>query len=340
MVKRIGKATLRFDSAPSVISFSAVGSKKEKEGPLGDMFDLICEDGYFGESTWELAEGRMQKDALDLALQKSSLAMSDIDILMGGDLLNQCIASSLGLRSTGIPFLGLFGACSTSALGLCVSSMAVESGAARRAAAVTSSHFCSAERQFRLPLEYGGQRTPTSQWTATAAGAVIVASHCTPPYVTESVLGKIVDYGITDPNNMGAAMAPAAWDTISQYFSDTGASPSQFDLIVTGDLGRVGSELLLELADKESLPIAAVYNDCGIMLYDAKAQQVEAGGSGCGCSASVLCGHILPGLKSGKYHDVLYIATGALMSPTITQQKESIPAVAHLIHLTGKEVVA
>ncbi|MGI5855509.1 MAG: stage V sporulation protein AD [Candidatus Merdivicinus sp.] len=334
MSQRIGRSTFRLDNRPSAISYAAVGGKKEGEGPLARDFDLLCDDSSFGEQTWEKAESRLQKDAVNKALEKARLSTTDIDLIFAGDLLNQCVGSTYGLRDLEIPFLGLYGACSTMAESLCVASLFVDNGLAVHAAAVTSSHFCSAERQFRFPLEYGGQRPPTAQWTATASGAVIVGGSAKPPYIREVCIGKITDLGITDANNMGAAMAPAAASTIETFLKDTGTCPEDYDLILTGDLGRVGKDLLLDLLNRQGIDISGQHDDCGLMLYDLEGQDVHAGGSGCGCSASVLCAYVLPRLASGVYKDVLFIATGALMSPTSVQQGESIPGIAHLIHLS------
>ena len=335
MPQRLGKYTTRLDSSPSLLSFASVVSKKEGEGPLAGYFDTVCDDTAFGEQTWEKAESRMQKDAVGRALEKAGLSAAEIDYILAGDLLNQCISSTYGLRDLGIPFFGLFGACSTMAESLCLSGMLVEGGLAQRAAAVTSSHFCSAERQFRFPLEYGGQRTPTSQWTVTGAGAAILGKKAMPPYLRAVCIGTIEDMGVKDMNNMGAAMAPAAAATLSRFFEDTCTGPDNYDLILTGDLGQVGSALLCELLAREGYQIGGKHNDCGLMIYDREKQDVHAGGSGCGCSASVLCAWALPRLREGSLQDLLFVATGALMSPTSVQQGESIPGIAHLVHLSA-----
>ena len=307
----------------------------EKEGPLGAEFDRLVEDSSFGEKSWEKAETKMQTLAIELALQKGNTTAEQVDVMLGGDLLNQCIASAYAVREQGRPFLGLYGACSTMAESLTLASLLVESGAARKALAVTSSHFCSSERQFRFPLDYGGVRTPTAQHTATAAGAALVGM-AGPITVREVCIGRVVDLGVTDMNNMGAAMAPAAWDTLRQYFTDTGTSPADYDKIITGDLAQVGSDLLVRLAAEENCDLRPRYTDCGLMLYERKKQQVDAGASGCGCSAAVMCAHFLPAMQQGKYRNILFMATGALMSPTACQQGESIPGIAHLLHLTAK----
>lgn len=275
----------------------------------------------------------MQKQALGLALNKAGQAASALDWLFAGDLLNQCIGSSFAAREQQIPFFGLYGACSTMGEGLALASMTLDGGFGEWAAVTASSHFCSAERQYRTPLEYGGQRTPTAQWTATAAGAAVLAREGPGPYITHVTVGKIVDKGITDTNNMGAAMAPAAHATITAHFNDTGRSPSSYDLIVTGDLGLLGSELLLELLKKDGIQINN-HADCGAMIFDIKNQDVHCGGSGCGCCASVLTGHILNNMKAGKWKNVLFCPTGALHSPTSAFQGESIPGICHAIAIS------
>ncbi|MCI5801079.1 MAG: stage V sporulation protein AD [Oscillospiraceae bacterium] len=335
MATKIGMNTLRMERRPSAFSFAAVGSKKEAEGPLAKEFDILNEDPTFGQSTWEQAESRMQRECVDRALQKGELAPQELDFIFAGDLLNQCISSAYGMRGMAVPYFGLYGACSTMAESLILASLFVETGIARRCLAATSSHFCSAERQFRFPLEYGGQRPPTAQWTVTGAGAVVVSSQAAqPPYVAQVCPGCIEDYGIKDINNMGAAMAPAAARTLLRFFEDTGTAPQDYDAIFTGDLGQVGSDLMLGLLQKEGVDAAARHRDCGLLVYDREKQDVHAGGSGCGCGASVLCSHILPRVKDGRLGEVLFMATGALMSPTSNLQGETIPAIAHLVHFS------
>ncbi len=333
MGKRIGKNTILFESEPTIKSFASICGKKESEGPLGNQFDKIFQDTTLDESTWEKSESRLQTEAVNLALEKSKLKSQDINYIFAGDLLNQCMSSSFGLRSLGIPFLGQFGACSTMAQTLFLSANTIESGIADYSVAVTSSHYCSSERQFRFPLNYGGQRTPTAQWTVTGAGAVIVGKNSEGPKIKKATIGKIVDLGIKDVNNMGAAMAPAAAKTMLSYFHDTKTHPSEYDMIFTGDLGEVGSDLLKQLMLKENIRLGDNYNDCGLMIYHKEAQDVHAGGSGCGCSASVLCSLILRKLKTKQWKNVLFMATGALMSPTSSQQGETIPGVAHLLNI-------
>ena len=336
MAVRIGSRTIQLNHAPSIVGFAAVGAKKEKEGPLADYFDYLSEDSSFGEKTWEKAETLMQKKAIELALQKGGIQKEQIDFLFAGDLLNQCISSAYASRELQLPFFGLYGACSTMGESLALAAMLIDGGFAEKAAAQASSHFCTAERQYRMPVPYGSQRTPTAQWTATAAGCTLLSAQGPGPYITHVTCGKIVDKGITDPNNMGAAMAPAASATLLHYLRDTHAEPPDFDAIYTGDLGHVGSQLFRELLAAEGLLIKN-HVDCGCILYDANEQAVKSGGSGAGCCAAVLCAHILPRLERGTQKRVLFLATGALMSQTTFLQKESIPAVAHLVELAAPE---
>ena len=340
MPERLGNGTLRLSGGPWVSGWASSVGKKETEGPLGGLFDQCHTDDSLGQQSWEKAESLLLKEAAHLALRKAKLQPEEIDCVFAGDLLNQCAASVFGLRGLEIPFLGQYGACSTMAQTLAMAAVFVEAGAARRALAVTSSHFCSAERQFRLPLEYGGQRTPTAQWTATAAGALILSGDL-PAGTSQGIavrdvrFGQITDLGVHDAANMGAAMAPAACRTLCGYFADTGAGPQDFDLILTGDLGAVGSDLLRGLMLREGWDISPMHNDGGLMLFDRAAQDVHAGGSGCGCSASVLCAAVLPELAAGRMKDVLFVGTGALMSTTTSQQGESVPGVAHLVRLVS-----
>ena len=336
MPKRIGKYTIELDNRINIHSSAGIAGKKESEGPLGKYFDITYNDNKLGQSSWEKAESTLQTTAVETALKKASLTTNDIDIILAGDLLNQCISSTFGLRALDIPFLGQYGACSTMAQTLVLSSLLVDSGAADRCIAVTSSHFCSAERQFRFPIEYGGQRTPTAQWTVTGAGAAVVDKSGIGSSIRAVTIGKINDLNIKDANNMGAAMAPAAADTISNFFKDTNFKPDDFDLILTGDLGKVGSVLLLELLEKDGLKIGKKHNDCGLMIYDIDGQDVHAGGSGCGCSGSVFCSYIMQKLNCGELKNILFVATGALMSPTSSQQGESIPGIAHLLHICSQ----
>ena len=331
--KKIGTQTAAMANPPSLAAWANVAGKKEGEGPLADTFDYIDKDDTFGESTWEKSESAMQKQALTLALNKAGQAASALDWLFAGDLLNQCIGSSFAAREQQVPFFGLYGACSTMGEGLALAAMTLDGGFGEWAAVTASSHFCSAERQYRTPLEYGGQRTPTAQWTTTAAGAAVLAREGPGPYITHVTVGKIVDKGVTDTNNMGAAMAPAAAATLTAHFQDTGCSPSSYDMIFTGDLGVLGSELLVELLRKDGVQIKN-HADCGAMIFDIEHQDVHCGGSGCGCCASVLTGHILNNLKAGKWKNILFCPTGALHSPTSAFQGESIPGICHAISIS------
>ncbi len=337
MAKKIGTGTYLLEHTPSAAAFAAIVGQMEGGGPLGACFDYVEQDSHFGKDSWEQAESELQRRTVEAALKKGGLTPKDADLILAGDLINQCTGTTYGLRGLGIPLLGLYGACSTMAEGLALGGILMDGGIARHIVAATSSHFSTAERQFRFPLSYGGQRTPTAQWTCTASGAVVLAPCGDPPYLRAVTVGRIVDYGITDANNMGAAMAPAAADTILRFLGDTGAAPGDFDAIVTGDLGIVGSRLLCTLMKKEGVDITRQHRDCGTMIFDPEQQDTHAGGSGCGCSASVLCGHFLPRLRTGEIRNILFAATGALMSPTSSQQGESIPGISHLIHLSAEK---
>ena len=325
---------IKLHNTPSIECAVSVVGKKEVDGPLGKLFDVCDQTDTFGADTWEKAESEMQRIALDTALTRSGLSVSGIGALFAGDLMNQCTSSSYGLANFDIPYFGLYGACSTCAESLILSSMLVDSGKIKKAAAVCSSHNCSAERQFRFPLEYGGQRTPTSQWTVTGAGAFIVGEGSErSPKITAVMPGIVVDRGISDVNNMGAAMAPAAINTIGAYFKESGESPDDFDAIVTGDLGFEGSNILVDILKAEGLDVSKRHRDCGLMIYDRKKQDAHAGGSGCGCSAVVLASHFLPKLKNGEFKKILFVATGAMMSPTSLLQGLAIPGIAHLLKI-------
>lgn len=332
-MSRIGRYTIAYNNQPAVAGFGSVAGKKESEGPLKEYFHKIEYDTKLGCDTWEQAESMLQKEAIQIALEKAQISGEHIQLAFGGDLLNQCISTGYSIRGFNIPFLGQYGACSTMVQSLILAGLMVDGGYCKNSLAVTSSHFCSAERQFRFPLEYGGQRTPTAQWTVTGSGAIVVSRYGNGPRLKHCTIGKVVDMGVTDINNMGAAMAPAACDTIKSFLIDTKTKPSDYDLILTGDLGRTGSQLLLELLQKENIDISRQHNDCGMMIYDIEKQDVHAGGSGCGCCGSVLCGYVLENMCKGKLKNILVAATGALMSPTANQQGESTPGIAHLIHL-------
>ena len=330
-----GRQSFALPEPPVITHWASVAGKKESEGPLAHTFDIKSQDAYFGQKTWEQGEKQMQKLALGKLAEKARMILSEFDLVFSGDLLNQCIGSSFTLRNLGIPHLGLYGACSTMAESLLLASMAVGGGFADNAVAMTSSHFASSERQYRFPLGYGGQRTPTAQWTVTGSGAALVQPKGKGPRITGCTVGTVTDLGIKDANNMGAAMAPAAYATIKAHFTDMKAAPEDFDLIVTGDLGQLGKEMLLELAKRDGVRLGGKLTDCGTMIFDNTKQDVHAGGSGCGCSAITLCGYLLGQLNAGKLKKILFCGTGALLSPTSTQQGLPIPGVCHAVCITG-----
>ena len=331
MSKRMGRRTVRLEHPPVLSGWAAVVGKKEGEGPLKNGFDQILEDSYFGEQSWEKAESRLLRQSFTLACDKAGCPPSELDYILSGDLLNQCISSAFAMRESAVPYFGLYGACSTMAEGLSLGAMLIDGGFAGRLCAVTGSHFCSAERQYRFPLEYGGVRPPSAQWTVTGAGAVILAKNGRGPRITHVTTGVITDAGIDDPNNMGAAMAPAAHATLTAHFAETGRSFADYDAVFTGDLGALGHDILQSLLEKDGFDTGVKLMDCGVLIYDRKTQGVNSGGSGCGCSASVLAGHILPAMEKGIWKRVLFAATGALMSPTSAQQGESIPGICHAV---------
>ena len=328
-----GKQSIAFLHSPAILSFASVAGKKEAQGPLANSFDIVSEDTTFGQKTWEKAETQMQKTALQLALDKAAMTEKEIDIAFVGDLLNQCVGSSFSMRGKEIPTVGLYGACSTMAESLMLAGMSISGGFCRRALALTSSHFASSERQYRFPLGYGGQRTPTAQWTVTGAGAVILGQTGEGPFLRSATVGTIVDRGIKDANNMGAAMAPAAFETLRAHFDDLSLAPEDYDLIVTGDLGKLGHQIVAELFSREGVELGTRYQDCGMMIFDLEKQDVHCGGSGCGCSASVLCGHLLGKMRRHELTRLLFCGTGALLSPLTTQQGESVPAVCHAVSI-------
>lgn len=337
MLKSNKKNAIIFENSPSVLGYAAVVGKKEAEGPLGNYFDVTYKDEFCGEKTFEKAETYMQKQAIETAIKKSGLNKEEIGCALAGDLLNQCIGSSFGMRELKIPFTGLYGACSTMALSLALAGIFVNFGALKTAVAAASSHFCSAERQYRFPLEYGGQRSQAAQWTVTGAGSAVIGENNNhSPHLTAAIIGTVRDLGITDTNNMGAAMAPAASKTIGDFLNATSTKPLDYDIILTGDLGSTGSRLLVKLLkDEYKIDISPVHKDCGTMIYDMKKQDVHSGGSGCGCSASVVCSYIFSKLKTKEINKVLFIGTGALLSPTSSLQKESIPGIAHGVLLSS-----
>lgn len=337
MPQRIGKNVIQLPSKPSIIGYAAAVGKKESEGPLSKYFDIAFMDEFCGKETFEKAETHLQKTAIEEAIKKSPVNKGDIQLAFAGDLLNQCIGSSFGMRSLRFNFAGLYGACSTMALGMAMAGIFADSGAADNIVAAASSHFCSAERQYRMPLEYGGQRSPAAQWTVTGAGCTVIGKHReSTPVIDSVIIGSVRDLGITDANNMGAAMAPAACETIFQFLSDTNTLPTDYDMILTGDLGSTGSKLLVELMKTEhGIDISPVHRDCGNMIYNAEKQDVHSGGSGCGCSASVVCSYILQKMEKREINKILFVGTGALLSPTSSLQKESIPGIAHGVLITN-----
>ncbi len=319
---------ISFQNPPHFLSYAAVGGKEEGEGPFGKYFDHIDESGAFGQKSFENAEGEMQRICLSLALKKGEISEKELSMLVAGDLQNQCVASALGLYSFGLPYLGLYGACSTCAESLLCLSLALSHGPFEKGAAVTSSHNAAAERQFRLPLEYGGQKTPSAAWTATASGAFVLGQSgrvC----ISEGIIGRLIDGAITDASNMGAAMAPAAADSIRAYLQNGAYPLSEIDLVITGDLGRTGSRLLSELLSEDGIFLGEKHRDCGSLIYDPKHSDSHSGGSGCGCSASLLACHFLPMLERGELSRILFFSTGALMSPQSTLQKNNIFGIAH-----------
>lgn len=330
-----GRQSFSLKEPPVITTWASVAGKKEAEGPLAYTYDTKCRDTYFGQKTWEQAEKYMQQQALRKLAEKAGMVLGEFELVYSGDLLNQCIGSSFSLRNLGIPHLGLYGACSTMAESLLMSAMTVGGGFADKVVAMTSSHFASSERQYRFPLGYGGQRTPTAQWTVTGSGAALVCKKGSGPIITSCTVGTVMDLGIKDANNMGAAMAPAAFSTIRAHFEDLKTRPEDFDLIVTGDLGQVGKEILLEMGKREGIYLGGKLSDCGCMVFDNTKQDVHAGGSGCGCSAITLCGYLLEELRKGKLKKILFCGTGALLSPTSTQQGLPIPGVCHAVCIEG-----
>lgn len=333
-----GRYVYQFEKRPSVLGWAAVAGKKEGEGPLGKHFDMIIDDPLFGQKTWEQAESEFQKTSLGLLLDKTGVAANEVDIVYAGDLLNQCSGTGFAVGVYDVPFCGIYGACSTLVLSMINAALSVESGFAERAISSTSSHFCSAEKQFRYPLEYGGQRTPTAQWTVTGAASALTGtrSEKNSPRIEQAIIGRIVDKGVTDAGNMGAAMAPAAAQTIADFLGDTGTKPSDYDIILTGDLGKVGSDLLYKLLESEyGIDIRQQHDDCGKMMFYENEQDVHSGGSGCACCGTVLCSKILNELKDGTLENALVVATGALLSTVSSFQGQSIPCIAHGILISG-----
>ena len=330
-MNRLGKQTICFDTPPTIVESAAIVGPKEANGPLAGYFDKCLDDEFWGEKTWEKAESKIIKETTKMAISKSNIPSSDIDFCFAGDLLNQCISSSFGLRDINIPYFGVFGACSTFVEAMSLASILINAKAAHNILCATSSHFCFSEKQFRFPLELGNQRPPTSQWTVTGAGATILSSSGNGPYISHITPGKIVDMGIKDANNMGAAMAPAAYDTLITHFKDTGRAPSYYDAIITGDLGFIGKDILKDLCKKDGYNINSNYNDCGVLIFDKLSQDTHSGGSGCACVATIFSGYLFKQLRECKINKLLLIATGALTNATTAQQGESIPGIAHAI---------
>ena len=331
--------TLLFDAPPTVAAWAAAGGKKESEGPLASAFDFVTQDAAFGEQgceNWEQAESLLQRKAVELCLRKADIPRSKVDLAFAGDLQAQCTASNYTMRELGIPFAGVYGACSTMAETLGLAAVFAAGGMAERVLALTSSHFCAAERQFRTPLEYGAKRTPTAQWTATAAGACLLRGPGQGGVqILSATFGRVQDLGIRDINNMGAAMAPAAYDTLRAHFTATATGPEDYDLIVTGDLGLLGHQIVTDLFRQDGVDMTKNYTDCGLLLYHLEKQDMHAGGSGCGCSAAVFNGYLLRGLREGRWKHLLFAPTGALLSPTSSFQGESIPGICHAVALSA-----
>ena len=330
-IKRLGSQTVMFSNPPAIIATSTMVGPKENEGPLSKYFDRTLDDDYFGENSWEKAESKMIRETIKKAINNANKKINEINYMFAGDLLNQIVSSSFAAREFDIPFFGLYGACSTMAESLSIGAMTIDGGYADTVVCATSSHFSSAERQYRFPLEQGVQRPPYAQWTVTGSGAAVLSNKGNGPVVTHVTTGKVIDFGIKDANNMGAAMAPAAASTIAAHLKDTGRTPEYYDLILTGDLAEVGRNITVELLKKEGLNVDSNYTDCGILIFDKEKQDTHAGGSGCGCSAVVLNGYIYKEMKKDKFKKILFIATGALLSPITSWQGESIPSIAHAV---------
>jgi len=335
MNQRMGKQTIKFNSPATIYQTASIVGKKEGEGPMKDYFDYILDDDYWGEETWEKAESKLQKKTAELAMRKAEIPDKKIDYIFAGDLINQCVGANYAMRDFDASFFGLYGACSTMAESLTLGAMLTSGGYAEHTLCITSSHFCTAEKQFRYPLEYGGQRPPTSQWTVTGSGCAILSAHGKGPYITHTTTGRIVDMGVCDVNNMGAAMAPAAADTLTTHFEDTGLTPDYYDLIMTGDLGEVGTDILCDIMNRNGYDIYKQHKDAGKMIFDIKKQDVHAGGSGCGCCASMFCGYVFKELKARNLNRVLIMATGALMNTMTVQQGDSIPGIAHAVSISN-----
>jgi len=334
-IKKLGEQTLKYKKPPIINSYYSIVGPKEGKGPLGNYFDMVLDDDLIGQKSWEKAERKMMFEASINAIKKSKFKVTDIDFFIAGDLLNQIISSSFAAKDLQIPFLGIYGACSTFCQGLIFGSVLIDGGFANNVLVATSSHFCTAERQYRYPLELGNQRPPTSQWTVTGSGAVVLSNSGKGLKVTYSTPGKILDFGLKDPNDMGSAMAPAAAHTIIQHFKDTGFTPKDYDLIVTGDLGVIGKDIALEIISNQGYDINNVFSDCGTMIF-TPSQDTHSGGSGCACSAVVSCGYIFREMERGIFTRVLIVATGAMLSKASYLQGESIPCIANAVTIESK----
>jgi stage V sporulation protein AD len=328
-----GYQTWTFNSKPVIISSAAVGGPFEAEGVLTEDFDFLHGDIWLGQDSFEKAEKKLLEEACEAAMNKSNIKKEDVQFFISGDLMNQIISSTFAARTLGMPFLGIYGACSSSMEGLALASLMVDSKSAEYVLTAASSHNSAAEKQYRYPTEYGGQKPPTAQWTVTGAGAALIAQKGSGPRVTHATLGRVIDMGMTDPFDMGTAMAPAAVDTIEAHFRDLNIKPDYYDLIATGDLGKIGHKIARDLLIKHNFPISEdIFTDCGLLIYSAM-QPVMSGASGCGCSATVTYGHILNRMRKGELKKVLIVATGALLSPLSYQQKETIPCIAHAVSI-------
>lgn len=331
MQKHLGEQSVRFEKPPTILSAASIVGPKEGKGPLASYFDLILDDILWGEDTWEKAETKLLKEAIQQAVSNAKINMEQIQYILAGDLLDQLIATTFAMRELKRPFLGLYGACSTMAESMALGAMMIDGGYADYIVGATSSHHSSAEKQFRSPLQLGTQRPLTASWTVTGSGAVVLSKKGTGPYITYATIGKVVDFGIKDPMNMGASMVPAAVDTMIQHFIDTNRKPEDYDLIVTGDLGSVGKQLVIEMANEQGYDLSKNYTDCGVEIFDADTQDTHAGGSGCACAGVTFTGYILKEMQKETFKKVLFIPTGALLSPLSTQQGESIPGIAHAV---------
>ncbi len=338
MARHIGKQSMEFGKNISIKATASTVGTKEGEGPLREYFDVVLQDNLLGQESWEKAESKIASDNIKLAINKANLSPQEIDYIVTGDLLNQCCGSTFGVRGLKIPFFGVFGACSTMGEAMSLCAILVESGGAGNTVAGASSHFCSAEKQFRFPMDLGTQRTPTATWTVTGDGAAVIAEGSEHPFIRGITTGKIVDMGIKDANNMGAAMAPAAADAIYAHLQDFGRTPDYYDYIVTGDLGYVGKELLLKLLKEKGYDISKNHIDCGIEIFDKDLQDTHSGGSGCACSAVTFAGMLYYKLRRKMINKILFVPTGALMSPTSIQQGESIAGIAHCVDIENEGV--